>query len=159
MNDVKCKCNHYISGLWCQRHVSRAWLSNYIPQNSVECNCQCCRYLLLVPKSSFYPQNSSAYQWLINSTVLEDIWPAIWLHCVLIWENWDWRSTLVSICPDKITLYRHQGTLCCILVSNTLTVRSHFTNEFSFIIQVLWNILLLLGLSRPNDQNKILHMS
>ena len=42
----------HIWGLWCQKHVSQAGISDYIPQWDV-ITYPCLRYLLLAPKSSY----------------------------------------------------------------------------------------------------------
>ena len=54
-------------GIWFWKQVSRARISNYIPQFTVGCNYLCMPYMLLVPKSSFFNGLFLLHTWVVMS--------------------------------------------------------------------------------------------
>ena len=75
----------HIWGLWCQKHVSQAWISNCIPQNTVGCN--------------YWSMHKDTCIWHQSPHML-------WIFC----ENWPWHCTIFTLimisCYQKLWFFR-----------------------------------------------------
>ena len=90
-----------ILGMYCQKRVSRAGISNCIPQNTVECKylslpeitASEAKVLILTPVLCTCPTHNQTKVWII----LLNMWSSLYLETISEWDTWMNVSVFMSL--------------------------------------------------------------